>query len=251
MNKKSLIINKDYDPIILGTVLKRYWWWPVLFVALFSTVAYFFLRYTKPVYESSMLIQLDNEDNAAEILEVKNINTKQEDISSDVELIRSQFMFERAIQRINFNVSLFSKGSVLTEEKYNSPELNILPYALKDSSLIGAQIFLDFDGKFITLKYTHGGREHRVKGILNEHIQNKHFDLVVKSANPNDLKKDSEDNELYFVFNSVESFAARYLSSLQVVPIDPIAKTIQITFRGNNAQLCHNIALAVDRKSVV
>jgi uncharacterized protein involved in exopolysaccharide biosynthesis len=60
-----------------------------------------------------------------------------------------------------------------------------------------------------------------------------------------ELKSDSEENELYFNFNSIQSFASRYLSSLQVVPIDPVAKTIQITFRGNNAQMCHDIALAV------
>lgn len=244
MNKKSLIINKDFDPIILGTVLKRYWWWPVLFVLLFSTLAYFFLRYTKPVYESTMMIQLDNEDNAAEVLSVKNINIK-EDISSDIELMRSQLMFEKAIQRINYNVSVFSKGSVLTEEKFNSSELSILPYALKDSSLIGVQMFIQFDGKFVLLSYNHNGRAHRLKGLLNEHIQNKHFDIVVKSSNPLELKEDSEENELYFIFNSIESFASRYLSSLQVVPIDPVAKTIQITFRGNNAQMCHDIALAV------
>jgi capsular exopolysaccharide synthesis family protein len=191
-----------------------------------------------------MMIQLDNEDNAAEVLSVKNINIK-EDISSDIELMRSQFMFEKAIQRINYNVSVFSKGSVLTEEKFNASELNILPYALKDSSLIGVQMFLEFDGKFVFLKYNHNGRAHRLKGLLNEHIQNKHFDIVVKSSNPLELKEDSEENELYFIFNSIESFASRYLSSLQVVPIDPVAKTIQITFRGNNAQMCHDIALAV------
>jgi len=245
LNKKSVIINKDYDPVILGTVLKRYWWWPIVFVGLFSTLAYFFLRYTKPVYESSMMIQLDNEDNAAEILAVKNINSKQDDISSDVELIRSQFMFEKAIQRISYNISIFSKGSVLTEEKFMSSELNILPYALKDSSLIGAQVFVKFDGKYVFLNYNHKGQEHRVKGLLNEHIQNSHFDLVVKSANLVDLKRDSDDNELFFVFNSVQSFATRHLPSLIVVPIDPVAKTIQITFRGNNAQMCHDISLAV------
>ena len=244
MNKKGLIINKDFDPIILGTVLKRNWWWPIVFISLFASLAYFFLRYTKPVYESSMMIQLDNEDNAAEVLAVKNINIK-EDISSDVELMRSQFMFERAIQRINYNVSIFSKGSVLTEEKFNSSELNILPYALKDSSLIGVQIAVEFDGTFVVLKYNHNGRENRLKGLLNEHIQNKQLDIVVKSSNPAELKADAEENELYFTFNSIQSFASRYLSSLQVVPIDPVAKTIQITFRGNNAQMCHDIALAV------
>lgn len=245
MNSKSLIINKDYDPAILQTVIKRYWWWPVLFVALFSTMAYFYLRYTKPTYESSLVFQLDNEDNAKEVFDIENINTRNSDMSSEIELMRSQFMFEKAIQKINYNVSHYSKGQVLTEEKYNSSSFNIQPYALKDSSLINNPIYVLFDGNDVSLNYQHYGRNYSIKGKLNSHFVNEHFDLIVKTNDPNQFKEDAGQNELFFIFNSIESFASRFLPSLQVSPIDPVAKTIQVTFRSNNPQLCHDITLAV------
>ena len=245
MEKKGFIINKDYDPLILQTVVKRYWWWPVLFVAVFLTMSYFYLRYTKPTYESTMVIQIDNEDNARDIIDIENINSKQSDISSEVELMRSQLMFEKAIQRINYHVSLYSKGQVLIEEKYNSSTFNVLPFALKDSMLIGVPIYVAFDGELVSLSYTHNGKKNLIKGKLNSHFENNHFDLVVKSANENELLSDANQNELYFTFNSVQSFASRYLPNLQVVPIDPVAKTIQVTFRGNNPQLCHDLTLAI------
>lgn len=245
MNSKSLIINKDYDPAILQTIIKRYWWWPVLFVFLFSTMAYFYLRYTKPTYESSMVIQLDNQDNAKEIIDVENINSRDGDMSSEIELMRSQFMFEKAIQRINYNVSLYSKGQVLTEEKYNSSSFNIQPYSLKDSSLINMPIFVLFDGNKVTLNYNLYGKNFSLKGRLNDHFVNEHFDLVVKANNAAEFKTDADQNELYFIFNSVESFATRFLPLLQVAPIDPVAKTIQITFRSNNPQLCYDVSIAV------
>jgi len=182
---------------------------------IFSTFAYFFLRYTKPTYESTMVIQLDNQDNAKELIDIENINTKQ-DISSEIELMRSQFMFEKAIQRINYNVSLYSKGQVLTEEKYNSSSFNIQPYSLKDSTLINVPIFVNYDGKAITLSYQHVGKNIVVKGKLNEHLSNEHFDIVVKAANRDEFKNDADENELYFSFNSVQSYASRLLPSLQV-----------------------------------
>ena len=40
-----------------------------------------------------MVIQIDNEDNARDIIDIENINSKQNDISSEVELMRSQLMF--------------------------------------------------------------------------------------------------------------------------------------------------------------
>lgn len=245
MNPKSLIINKEYDPVILQTVIKRYWWWPVLFVGLFFGLAFLFLRYTKPVYESSLVLQIDNQDLSQELIDVENINNKEEDISSEVELMRSQFLFEKAIQRINYNVSLFAKGQVLTEEKYNSSSFNVQPYALKDSSLINVPIGVKFDGKLIQLNYFVQGKNFTVKGKLNDHLINEHFDLVVKSPNPTEFSTDSEENELFFIFNSVNTFAARYLQNLQVFPLDPVAKTVQISFKSNNPQLCHDITMAV------
>ncbi len=245
MEKKGFIINKDYDPLILQIIVKRYWWWPVLFVAVFLSMSYFYLRYTKPTFESTMVIQIDNEDNARDIIDIENINSKQNDISSEVELMRSQLMFEKAIQRINYNVSLYSKGQVLIEEKYNSSTFNVLPFELKDSTLIGVPIYVTYDGKLVTLFYTHNGKRNEIKGKLDDHFENNHFDLVVKSSNVNELLSDANQNELYFTFNSVQSFASRYLPNLQVVPIDPIAKTIQVTFRGNNPQLCHDLTLAI------
>ncbi len=217
----------------------------MLFVFIFSTVAYFSLRYTKPLYESTMIIQLDNQDNAKDVIDIENINSKDNGVSTEIELMKSQFLFEKAIQRINYNVSLYSKGNVLTEERYNSSSFNVQPYSLSDSSLINTPIFVEFDGEFVLLTYNFKGRGYNVKGNLNKHIVNQHFDLVVKSNNVNGLVADSKQNELFFIFNSIESFAARYLSSLQVVPIDPIAKTIQITFRSNNPQLCYDISMAV------
>ena len=104
---------------------------------------------------------------------------------------------------------------------------------------------MDFDGDWITLAYSHNGRRNEIRGKIDSHFENSHFDLVVKSANVNELLTDANQNELYFTFNSVQSFASRYLPNLQVVPIDPIAKTIQVTFRGNNPQLCHDLTLAI------
>jgi tyrosine-protein kinase Etk/Wzc len=245
VEKKGFIINKDYDPLILQTIVKRYWWWPVLFVAFFLSMSYFYLRYTKPTYESTMVIQIDNEDNARDIIDIENINSKQNDISSEVELMRSQLMFEKAIERVNYNVSLYSKGQVLIEEKYNSSTFNVLPFVLKDSTLVGVPIYVTYDGKMVTLLYTHNGKRNEIKGKLDTHFENTHFDLVVKSSNVKELLADANQNELYFTFNSIQSFASRYLPNLQVVPIDPIAKTIQVTFRGNNPQLCHDLTLAI------
>ncbi|MEY4522402.1 MAG: hypothetical protein RIT10_1587, partial [Bacteroidota bacterium] len=192
-----------------------------------------------------MIIQLGNKDNAKDIIEVENINMKGEDISPDIELLRSQFLFEKAIQLINYNVSFYAKGQFLTEEKYNSSRFNVLPFELKDSSLIGIPIVVKYSKGSLNLLYSLNGQKYKLTSQLNKRIKNQHFDLTINSSNPRLFEEESKQNELYFTLNSVASVSARFLPYLQVVPIDPIAKTIQISLKSNNPQLCFDIASAV------
>jgi tyrosine-protein kinase Etk/Wzc len=245
MENKGFIVNKEFDVSILKTVLSRLWWVPVFLGLIAMTGAYLYLRYTKPLYESSMIIQVEEQDNAKEILNVENINIRQNDLSATIELMRSELMFERAIKRLNYNVSLFSKGQVLTEEKYNSSTFNVQPYQLKDSTLIGVPIFVDLDNDMLRLNYSHNGRGHTVQGKLNERIETAHFDIILKSANTLSLLDDARENELFFTFNSLRSFSGRLRSDLQINTLDPVAKTIQVSFRGSNPQLCKDIVDAV------
>jgi tyrosine-protein kinase Etk/Wzc len=245
LSNKSLIINKDFDASIFRTILKRYWWWPLFFSLLFASFAFFFLRYNKPIYESTLVLQIGNQDNAKEILAVENVNAKTDNVSSEIELLKSQFLFEKAVERINYNVSLFSKGQILTEERYTSSSFNVKPYALLDSNLINLPIYVDFDGKKVSLKYEYNGKNFKFSGATGEHIKNQHFDVIVKANNIDCFREDADENELYFMFNSVQSFAMRMLPNLSVQELDPAAKTIQIKFQNNNPVLCHDVTLGV------
>jgi len=245
LKNKSIIVNKHYDPAILRTIVTRYWWWPLLFVLFFSSFAYFILRYTKPVFESTMVIQLEKNDAAKEIIAIENINSRNGDISAEIELLRSQLIFEKAIQKLNYSTSYFSEGQFLTQEKYNSSSFMVQSFELKDSTLLSVPIYLKYNRGVITLNYSFKNKTHTISGKLGEHLINSHFNIVIKAANKSELEREATKNQLYFIFNSIESYTAAMLGSLQVLPIDPVAKTIQITFTGNNPRQCQDIINAV------
>ena len=232
MKEKTKIVNKEFDIQILFTVLKRHWWTPLVLVFIFWTIAFFYLRYTKPTYESTMMLQLSSRDNAKEVMEIEGIDKGDGDLSAEVELLKSQLVFNQAIQSLNYPISIFSKGSVLMEDKYKSGDFNVQPYDLKDSTLVDIPIVLTVDNnKTVYLDYVHQGRKFGVRGKLNQHFKNDHFDIVIKANNINDLKKASEVNQIFFQFNSVMSLSARLLPGLQVIPINEAAKTIQLLYQ--------------------
>ena len=246
MKEKVKIVNKEFDVQILFTVLRRHWWTPIALMFLFWSFAFFYLRYTKPTFESTMLLQLNSKDNAKDIMAIEGIDKGDADLSAEVELLKSQLLFNQAIKLLNYPISIFSKGSVLSEDKYKAGDFSVQHFNLNDSSIVDVPIVLTVDNNnTIYLDYQYGGSKFGVKGKLNQHFINQHFDVIIRANNITDLKKASEVNQIYFQFNSVASLSARLLPGLQVIPVNEAAKTVQILYTGMHPQLCHDITLAV------
>lgn len=242
--QKSLIINKGYNPHLLRSVLRRFWFLPLLFVAVFLTSAFLYLRYTKSTFKSSSVVQIEKKDQGKEVLDIQEI-AQEPNISSEIELLRSEFLFEKATESLNLNVSLFSKGNLLTEELYHLSCFNVVPFQLKDSSLCNTPIFINSDGKNVTIDYHHGGKAFTAKGKIDQHIVNKHFDVVFKMMDFTEFKSLREENKLYFTFNEKKTLIKRLISGLEVLPADEKAQTILISYKGENSLLCHDIIVAL------
>src|SRR5690554_1572914 len=114
IHQKKIFVNTTFDIEVLKLVFKRNWYWCVLIFALLIVTGFLYLRYTKPIYESSMLIQINSENQGADILDFKDIR-QEGSIAKEIELLRSQVLFEKAIANLPLQVSHFAKGDLLTE----------------------------------------------------------------------------------------------------------------------------------------
>lgn len=244
-NRNSFIINKTYDPLLFRTIIRRFWWRIPVLMALFFFLSVAYLRYTKPIYESQLILQIENEDNAKNVIDVENINSKKDIFFSEVELLKSELLFNQVVHSLAMNVSVFYKGKILTEEKYKLSSFNVQPYHLNDSSLVDVPIYISYANDAVRIDYSHENETYQVAGKLGEHIISPHFDIVVKSENSRAFSEESEANEIYFIFNSVESLTQRFIDKLNVMPINEKARTVSISFRGDNPKVCHDITLAV------
>ncbi|MES2587566.1 MAG: polysaccharide biosynthesis tyrosine autokinase [Bacteroidota bacterium] len=242
--QKSLIINKGYNPHLLRAVIRKYWFLPILSIGLFLTCGFLYLRYTKMVYKSSSIIQIEKKDQGKEILELENL-AQEPNISSEIELLKSEFLFEKAIDKLNLNVSLFSKGNLLTEELYHLSAFNIMPFELKDSSLCNIPIYIKTEGKKVTLTYSFKGKQNLLTGKIDNHLINNHFDIVFKQVDKVAFDDLQDENEVYFIFNEQKSLNKRLLAGLEVQAADPEAQTVLINYQGNNPLLCHDIIVAL------
>jgi capsular exopolysaccharide synthesis family protein len=197
------------------------------------------------VYKSSSIVQIENKDQGKEILELDNLMAKENNISSEIELLRSEFLFEKAVDRMNLNVSLFSEGKILTEELYHLSTFNVLPFELKDSSLCNVPIFVKLKENKVVFSYNFAGKAYSLKGNIDERISNQHFDIIFKLVDKEAFIALSDENKVYFVFNEKRSLLKRLIAGLEVQAADPEAQTIMINYKGNNPLLCHDIIAAL------
>lgn len=244
-SRNSFIINKTYDSLLFRTVVRRFWWWIPIFMLTMYVLATIYLRYTKPIYESQLVLQIESEDNAKNVIDIENINSKKDEFFSEVELLKSELLFDQVIQSLNMHVSIFYKGKILTEEKYKNGSFLIQPYELNDSLLVGVPIHVTTENNKIVLQYQFNGKNYSIKGKHNDRIEGNHFAIVIKTDNFAALQEETVSNEVYFTFNSTESLSQRYIGSLSVTPVDERARTVLISFKGDNPKICNDITTAV------
>ncbi len=188
-----------------------------------------------------MIIQLANNDKAKDLLDIENINSDASNFNSNLELLRSEMLFERALRKMDVSVSLYQEGKVLNEEKYSSSTFNVQPFELKDSSLINTPIYFFAEGDQVRLNYVFKGKNFSVIGKVNEHLISPHFDIIIKIKSQEELQKVLENDKLFFVFNSIQSLSSRFLSKLSVSPFDVNAQTVELRFEAYNPVFCMDL----------
>src|SRR6185437_2225542 len=137
-NKDSNILKKpieeDYDDFLtdfdiakLLVVTTKSIIWVVLLISVSLSGAILYLRYTKPVYESSSIIKLDSRTQASAIglgiggrEEGNSFSGNMSALSGEIEVIKSQLVYEKVIKRMDLNVSYFAYGNILYEERYKT-----------------------------------------------------------------------------------------------------------------------------------
>lgn len=246
LNTKKFALNKEFDSSILWSVLKRYWLvFPVLMVLAISS-GYLYLRYTKPVFASNATIQRSSQDEGKRVLDIEGFE-REGSLSEDVELLRSTFLLEKALRNLNLNISYYSEGEILTEEKYLLSSYHITLLELYDSTLISTPIYLKKDSDKYVISYQHKGEVHQMELQPDEPAANEDFSLIFKIDKPEQFNSSIDENTLYFVLNDYESLTKRLHANLNVYILNGEAKTIKIDFKSNNPKLASDVVSSVIR----
>tara|TARA_B100000508_G_scaffold75230_1_gene58570 strand:+ start:22115 stop:24436 length:2322 start_codon:yes stop_codon:yes gene_type:complete len=240
----KIFVNNSFDLDIVKIIFKRNWYWLLLIFAVALTSAFFYLRYTKPLYESKSLIQISSENQGANVLDFKSLEDESS-ISKEIELLRSQLLFKRALQDLNLKVSHYAEGDVLTEKRYGRNSFEIVPFALKDSSLCNHNIYVSAVDNQVKISLNNYKRKGEWLIEPNKLLCTPFFDIKVIIEDWDNFYVDATTNSLFFQFNDPDGLVSKHIRNLSVKPVDIRAKTIEIGYESHSVLFARDIVRSV------
>ncbi|MER3465122.1 MAG: hypothetical protein C4329_12625, partial [Chitinophagaceae bacterium] len=111
----------------------------IISVALALFVAYIYLRYATPVYQSTgaLIIEDDSKKPSSGNDKFDQVLTQSgtKNIQNEIEVLKSKPLMQRVVSGLNLNYSYYAKGKIKEMNVYKSAPFTVEAFQLKDSSL--------------------------------------------------------------------------------------------------------------------
>lgn len=228
-------LNSALDFGLLLHIIKKVKW---VFLALFivsGVLAFLYLRYSQPIYESKATLQI-NDNKADQVLRLEGINQNENIMAEVIEQIHSKVFLKRIVEKLDIGVSYFSEGTFKNNELYSSSPF-LVKINLKNTALEGQNIYIELNEKLDGGLIKYNGTSKKFK--LNSWLNNSDFDINV-FLNPrievSAINRTIRNNKaFYLVVRNINTVTSELQSKLEVKIVNEMAKTIQIKVKDINS----------------
>ncbi len=219
--------------------------WIILIMLVTNALAYFYIRYTRPVYESNSILRLDIKSEA-NILGFSSLNQGQniDNLAGEIELLRSNLFYSKVVDALDMDISYYAYGRVLFQERYGNSPFRV-EYTLKDNSFFDIPIDIELlNGEQFILSYELGGERFSRAYEFGEEIDHPSYHFVVSLTEH--YRPEFSGTSYYFTINSDQSLINYLSSNMTVEPVNFNAKTIKVGFQGYDKQKIRDLVTVID-----
>lgn len=219
--------------------------WALLFLFTSITICYYYLKYTKPVYRAASLIKLDVQSEASDIGLGGSLFKKLDNLSGEIELIKSPLVAEEVLNRLDLNVSYYAVGNILTTELFGSNPF-IVEFNKTSETILYDQVFIvEFKNPQQFYVYPEKSKEKEKELFqIHQNINIQGFEFKIK-PNPQ-YTNIGNQKEYQFVVNSPYSNISYLLNNVDVQVVNQDARTLSIAFADHNREKAKAIVNAFD-----
>ncbi len=227
---------------VWGTVRKNAGWL-LLILLLTNLVAYLYVRYTRPVYESHSVLKL-NVKSEANILGLNAVSQGLDDLAGEIELLKSSLFFSKVVNVAELNVSYYIYGRVLFQERYENAPFRV-EHTIKNPAFYDRPIDLEIINRDqYVLAYAEGDEVLTRAYRFGEAVETPDYRFVVTLTD--NYAVGSSEGAYYFTVNSDRALVSYLGSNMTVEPVNFNAKTIRIGFEGYNQKKVRDLVYLIE-----
>ena len=247
--KKITTFNEDFDFNLFKKVIRKNLAWVFLFAVIAFLMAFLYLRYTYPIFESKAIIQVTMANSNSKILLDKNFQSST-DLPRKIELLKSATFLSRVFNKLPLDVSYYQIGSVLNYEMYRTSPFEI-EYRNPINEIYSIPVYTSFtDENNALLKVNLNNKENVFRIQTNKWIRLPVIDSIKINVNNFDrIRKDMKglnESPYYFTLTKRENLYRTYSYNLKVEVDNSSAGTIKVLYYERNpdkaADICNSIA---------
>ncbi|HOV12148.1 MAG TPA: polysaccharide biosynthesis tyrosine autokinase, partial [Bacteroidales bacterium] len=203
-------------------------------------IAFLYLRYTLPLFETSAVIQIDRNDEARSMFGLTGSFEEDNFMAKKVELIRSAVFLQRVAEKLPLTESYFEKGTILDYEQFQTSPYRV-EFNIKSNSIYGVPIFVEFeDNAKCILRYEREkGKEQKLEIPLTSKAVFPEVDISLTNINYSRLDEERQflsEKKYYFIINDPDQIIPQIVAKLNVEPLNQAGNTIMIRYQDNCAE---------------
>lgn len=251
-NKQIPVLNQKFDIRTLLIIVKQTFWFFILLFVLALISGLVFFRYTKPVFESSSIVQIKSENKSRQLFGIGS-NLIEQELAPAIELIRSNEFLKTCVEDLDIDVSYFNMGTFLSTEMYETTPFTV-EYRISNKSILDKKIYIDFNNSDnADIQYEIGSKVFRYSLNTDEWHSVYGMDIFI-SLNVSEGSKTSSNstikNEYYFTINKPETVLRNISSNLSIQTLNETAGTILISFTDYNARKAADITNTIAKNFI-
>jgi capsular exopolysaccharide synthesis family protein len=251
MENKIPIFNQKFDPRTFFTIFKKNLWLVIIIFVISLMSGYAYFRYTRPVFKTTTVLQIKNENKTNQILGI-NAGVMETDLAPVIELIRSNEFLKTVASSLPLDVSYYRQGTFLYTELYGNTPFE-LKYRINNTIILDQKINIEFVDYKCHLAYKIGNQDYEYLVSPEEWQSIYGMEIFVHFPSKKDMEFElNPDNksQYFFTINNTKTVLSNIANNLNIQVLNENAGTILITYNDYNARKSAEITNAIAEKFI-
>jgi len=222
------------EEVSIGDIFYRFLpYWPLFVLLLIINLsgAWLYLRYTKPVYETTATLLIKDDKNtpanANDLMQAFDMFGSKKNVENEVEVLQSKTLMEQVVKDLHLYAPVFSQGRVLNQLAYTHSPI-VIEARYPDSITLVKKIPFIYNHTKGTINFDHSNYP------LNQWVSTS-YGILRFLPNKYYTSKDllqAKENSFYFSLMPVKSAVNSVLTELNIAPSSKQSTVIDLSIKG-------------------